>query len=115
MKLYSTPIPFADPDYTNYDSLAEQAREDAHRLAVEVWLQQNGWSGPRTGEILREPMGDGYAQYMYGDAPGSKACLIHLPYGDAWHSQNVEFLPKKEVLARLDAEKRLRKLFSKIP
>ncbi len=112
MKVYSTPVPFVDPDYTNYDSDAEQRREAEHQDCVAAWLRANGWPGPRTGQLLHEPMGDGYATHMYGDAAGAKACLIHLPYGDAWQSGNVQHLPKKEVLLRLDRGLRLKALFS---
>ena len=110
MKVYSTPVPFAGPDYSNYDSKAEQSREAEHQGCVAAWLRNNGYVGPRTGEILREPMADGYAAYMYGDAP-KNPCLIHLPYGDAWHSPNVQHLPKKGVLLRLDRQKSLAALF----
>lgn len=113
MKVYSCPdaVAYPEPDYANYDSKAEEARQEAHKADLKAWLLANGSPGPRTGEILRVPRGDGYACYMYGDAPGAKACLIHLPYGDAWHSPDVEFLSKKEVLARLDREANHAKLF----
>lgn len=113
MKVYSCPneIAFADPDYANYDHDAETAREAAHQETVKAWLMANGYAGPRTGEVLREAMGDGYALYMYGDGP--KPCLIHLPYGDAYLSPNVPHLPKKEILRRLDGQAKLATLFSK--
>jgi hypothetical protein len=104
-------VAFAEPDYSNYDSNAEQERQKRHSEELKEWLKANGWPGERTGEILDEPHADGYASYMYGDAPGNKACLIHLPYGDAWHSQNVPHLPKKEILARLDRAKKRSALF----
>jgi hypothetical protein len=64
-----------------------------------------------TGEILREPIADGYALYMVMDA-GREWGLIHLSYGDAYHSQNVEFLPKVEVKKRVLAQKKIAKMFS---
>lgn len=113
MKIYSCPdeVAFAEPDYANYDTNAEQARQDAHTAELKAWMAANGWPGPRTGEILREPHADGYALYMYGDVEGRGACLIHLPYGDAWNSPNVEHLPRKEILARLDRGKAMTALF----
>lgn len=113
MKVYSCPdqVTFAQPDYSKYDADAERQREERHSADLKEWLQANGWPGERTGEILQEPHADGYACYMYGDAPGNKACLIHLPYGDAWQSPNVPHLPKKEILSRLDRGKRMKALF----
>ena len=113
MKTVSPPdeVAYAAPDYTNYDSAAEEARENAHREALKAWLATNGWPGVRTGEVLREPHADGYASYMYADGP--KPMLVHLPYGDAWHSRNVGHLPKKEVLTRLDAQAAMAALFSR--
>jgi hypothetical protein len=101
MQVYSVPDPiaFAEPDYKNYDTNTELAREEAHKVDLKAWLQTNGWDGPLTGQILEEGVGDGAAAYMYAD--GKKACLIHLPYGDAYHSQNIPHLPKKEILRRL--------------
>ena len=107
MKVYSTPVPFEnkwDDDW--------QKHEADHQEQVKAWLQANGYSGPRTGEVLSFGVGDGCASYMYADAPGAKACLIHLPYGDAYQYPDVRYLPKKEVLRRLDSQKRVAALFS---
>lgn len=113
MKIVALPkqMAYPEPDYRNYDSAAESAREAKHVEDLKSWIRENGWAGERTGEILREPHADGYANYMYAD--GSKPVLVHLPYGDGWNSPNVAHLPKKEVLARLDRQKALTKLFSR--
>ena len=113
MKVVSMPaeVPFAEPDYSNYDSVKEEARETEHLEQLKTWLKANGWPGERTGQELQEPHADGYARYMYGDGP--KPVLVHLPYGDAWHSPNVGFLPKKEVLKRLDRRAGLAALFGR--
>ena len=113
VKIYSCPdeVAFADPDYANYDTNVELARQETHSAELKAWLLANGWAGPRTGQILQEPHADGYALYMYGDAEGRKACLIHLPYGDKWNSPNVEHLPKKEILARMDRTAALKSMF----
>lgn len=99
MKVCSTPVPFAEPDYANYDMRREQEREIEHAAQIREKLKEMGYTGPNTGRILLEPMADGYAQYMLADA-GRTFCLIHLPYGDAWDNQNVRFLPKREVIKR---------------
>ena len=112
MKVYGIPkeVAYPEPDYANYDFDRERRREDAHRKTLKKWLKDNGYKGKRTGEIARFPMADGYACYMLAD--GRRSALIHLPYGDAWHYRDVEFLPKKEVLRRIDADKALAKIFS---
>lgn len=113
MKVYSCPeeIAFGEPDYQNYDSAKELAREEAHMAKVKEWLKRHGCTGKYTGEILSLPFADGYAQYMVGD--GNPSFLLHLPYGDAWHNKDAEFLPKKEVIRRIDAEKKFNELWAK--
>jgi hypothetical protein len=49
---------------------------------------------------------------MLGDK-GRGGILIHLPYGDAWQSRDVQFLPKSEIVRRIEADKKLAKLFTK--
>jgi hypothetical protein len=53
MQVYSVPDPiaFAEPDYKNYDTNTELAREEAHKVDLKAWLQTNGWDGPLTGQI----------------------------------------------------------------
>lgn len=113
MKVYGLPdeVPFAEPDYKNYDPAKEEARENAHSEALKKWLISAGYTGKHTGEIFSEPMADGYANYMFAD--GKTSALIHLPYGDAWDNRNVQHLPKKEVLRRIAARKGLDSIFSK--
>jgi len=102
MKIFQCPneIPFPEPDYKNYDPDKEQAREKKHQEFLLNWLLKNGFTGEMTGEIFRSPMADGYALYMFADG-GEETCLIHLPYGDAWHDKNVEFLSVKEVIRKI--------------
>lgn len=111
MKVCSTPVPFAEPDYRNYDNVKEQAREDAHIKEIKAWLLANGYAGKHTGDIFRHPMADGYACYMFADA-GRRSCLIHLPYGDAWNHPDVRYLPKAEILRRIESEKKITALFA---
>lgn len=114
MKVYNLPVevPFPDPDYQNYDWDAEQRREAEHRAALSAWLRANGWTGKNTGRTVRFGVADGYALYMLAEGPGRKSCLIHLPYGDAYQYRDVEFLPKAEILRRLDQQDTIAKLFS---
>jgi hypothetical protein len=102
MKVYSCPdeLPAPEPDYRNPDWTAHEKAEEAHAERLADWLRARGYTGPMTGKQYSTPRADGFARYMYADAP-RKACLIHLPYGDAWHDPDVAFLPKAEVLRRI--------------
>lgn len=113
MKIYRLPSHLPAPALNDVgldvETLATQKR--AHQEALKSWLVESGWSGPNTGRVLRVPMGDGLAQYMYAD--GAQPGLVRLPYGDAWNSQDVRFLPPKEVVRRMDAADRVDALFAR--
>ena len=96
-------------DYTNFSYDKMIADEDKHRASIRAWLVEQGYTGKHTGGILQMPIADGHAEYMLADGSGS--FLLHLPYGDAWDSPDVEFLPKKEVVKRINARVNLNKLF----
>lgn len=103
MKIYSCPPAVSAPqhDYRNYDRAKAMAAEAQHREALKTWLINHGYSGRHTGGVFREQVADGHAEYMLADGP--KSFLIHLPYGDGYQSRNVEFLPKREVVRRIEA------------
>lgn len=111
MKVYSCPAecPAPEPDYANYDFAREEAREQEHMAQLKDWLTKAGYTGKHTGGILRLGAGDGYAQYML--AEGNPTCLIHLPYGDAWQSELASRLTKKEVIARIESDKKIASIF----
>lgn len=96
-------------DFDNYDVQRCDDDRAAHSLALKEWLIGNGFTGPNTGRILRIPMADGYAKYMYADRANPH--LVHLPYGDGWHHPDVKFLPPKEVIRRMDESDRLDAVF----
>lgn len=110
MKVCKSPIPY-EADYSNFDFARIQADEDRHRDALKAKLVEMGYDGKRTGDILRVPMADSFAAYMLAHK-GRKSCLIHLPYGDAWNSPDVRFLPLTEVLRRIDGQRKLDELFA---
>src|SRR3989304_3088397 len=101
MKIHCLPteVPAPTPNYTNYDSVKEIAAENKHMADLKAWLKKVGYTGKYTGEIYKEQIADGYALYMVADG-GRNFALIHLPYGDGYDSRNVQFLPKKEIIAR---------------
>lgn len=111
MKIYAPPVKWDEPNYTNYNPDTERTREESHRAALRDWLKTNGYTGKYSGEIFRTPMADGYACYMLAEGKGKKAFLIHLPYGDAWNSRDVRFLPKAEIIKRIESDKKIAALF----
>lgn len=114
MKVYSLPseleATIPQTDYQNFDYDKMIADEENHRESIEQWLHANGYNGKHTGGILRMPIADGAAEYMLAD--GNPSFLMHLPYGDAWDHPDVTFLPKKEVVKRIQGEAAMRKVFA---
>lgn len=112
MKVYSCPDECAapEPDYSNYDFAKEQKLQEEHTAKLKSWLISQGYTGKYTGEIYQTARGDGYALYMIGDK-GRSGILIHLPYGDAWDDPDVGFVPKTEIVKRIEQ----RKNWAKIP
>lgn len=100
MKVYATPIAF-EHNYQN-DTATEVARIDAHKASLRSWLADNGYKGKNSGKIASFGVADGSAQYMLADGKGS--FLIHLPYWDAYQYRDVQFLPKKEIVRRLEQQ-----------
>lgn len=113
MRIYTCPeeVPAPKPDYSNYDHAKTLADEAKHQADLKDWAKSAGYKGKYTGEIYREPVADGHAEYMVAD--GSKFCLIHLPYGDGYQSRNVGFLTKKEIIRRLGLDKKMKALWAK--
>jgi hypothetical protein len=106
MKIFNCPkeVPAPKPDYSSrYNRAAEIRAEDKHKTDLMEWLQRAGYTGKQTGKVYRDQVADGYALYMVADGP--KSCLIHLPYGDAYHSRDASFLPKKEIIRRIEARR----------
>jgi len=108
MKVSTLPVPFTEPDYSKglaFDIEAEQKCEQENLQANIEWLKANGYTGKYTGEEYATGFADGYARYLFADA-GKTSYLLHLPYGDAWHDPNVQYIPKKEVIRRIEANKK---------
>lgn len=113
MKVFALPseVPAPHVDYRNFDLATVTRDEDAHKEALKKWLIAAGYTGELTGEIYSEPIADGMAQYMYADN-GAKSVLIHLPYGDAYDSRDVEHVPRKVIVERIAGRKHLDALFA---
>lgn len=114
MQIFDVPtqVPPPTPDYTNYDWDKERQAEEDHIRRLKEWLRANGYTGKYTGEIYSEGVADGYARYMVAQGP-RKFVLIHLPYGDAYQARDVQFLPRYEIIRRIEAEKKFQELWKK--
>lgn len=105
MKVYGLPEHIKyEPDYSKYDFEAEKTREDGIVADLKAWLVSEGYTGKYTGEVINFGVADGYARYMFADA-GRRSCLIHLPFGDAYQYMDVQYLPKAEIIRRLEMKK----------
>jgi hypothetical protein len=115
MKIFALPAHLPGPDYDWSAPVSDwQKKEDAHRAELKKYLVALGYSHKATGGTYRTPIADGYAEYMYFEAPrGGKCGLVHLPYGDAYQCPNVQHLPKRVIVERIAAEKRIAALFAK--
>ena len=109
-KIYKIPDEIDEPafDFANFDLSRHREKIEAYHAEVKAWLvEKGGATGPHTGRIYSEPVADGHASYMVMDGPGRKFALIHMGYDDGYQSRNVGFLPKSEILKRIDqADKR---------
>jgi hypothetical protein len=113
MKVYSLPkeIPPPAVDYSNYDGEKEAAAEVKHMADLKEWLIKQGFTGRYTGQTVHFGVADGRAIYMMAD--GKKSFLIHLPYGDGYQYRDVEFLPKAEIIRRIEATKKMEEFWRK--
>jgi hypothetical protein len=86
--VYALPkeLPWAEPDYKNYDYRAEQAREDEYTKKLQEWCKARN-KGNTVGEIIMWGVADGYAQYMVVNEKPLQ--LFHLPFGDAYSAGAV--------------------------
>lgn len=113
MKIYACPpeVPAPEMDFKNFNYDKMLADEAAHVGKLKAHMVGMGFKGENTGEVIRFPVADGSAQYMFADA-GAKSVLIHLPYGDAYSYRDAEFIPRTEILKRIKAEKTFKEAIS---
>ena len=115
MKVYSLPKEVPAPELSwggdfNLEKMIQDEKD--HCVKLKAHLIKMGYTGEHTGKIYKSQIADGYASYMFADRP-RHSCLIHLPYGDAYDDRDVEFLPKKEVLARIKQDEKFAKMCGK--
>lgn len=69
-----------------------------------------GYTGKNVGEVIKFPVGDGYAQYMVASMRPLR--LIHLKLGDVWKFEYADRLTAKDVQDKIDQVKAIRKIFT---
>jgi len=113
MKVFSCPgeLEF-NQDFSNFDLKREEARIAKHKADLTTWLQQAGYTGKNTGQVIGFGVADGSAQYMVGDN-GRSYILIHLPYWDAYQFPYVNRLTKADINAKIKADKAMAAFFAK--
>ena len=117
MKVYSLPdvLPAPVISIDDIKNGEDDKKKAAHSERLKAYLKEIGYDGTHTGRIYHAPQADGRALYMFADSPSENDCesvLVHLPYGDAWISPDVEFVPREEVIARMDANDNVMEHFS---
>ena len=111
MKVYASPVGKAEwPNPFSHE--AYNRNNEQYIEANKAWLRENGFDGPNSGDLIQFGVADGYAQYMFADK-GRQSFLIHLDIGDGYQYRDVEFLPKKEILRRIEQCKSRVKLFGR--
>lgn len=103
---------YAHPKHIKYEFNWETWKEDEEKFEKELraFCKQHG-SGSYAGEIVKIPHADSHAQYMVLSL--KPAQLIHMPVMDAWDSPYAELMTAKSIKQHVDADKRMKELFSK--
>lgn len=109
-QIYSPPEEMEAPEFDLDVPYNEHQKKELKWLSdFKKWCKENG-KGPHRGKTIRDPVADGYAQYM---VLSLRPCvLIHLPLGDAWHSRWAHRWTASDVKEMIRREEALHKLFS---
>lgn len=121
MKVYGLPdhvhVPGFDESFVDGRYSMEKDDEVTKEFFARVkdyCVNELGGTGKLTGEIIRFPIADGYAQYMVCELPRT-TFLIHLRIHDGWQipEAHERGLRKQDVKEMVDREKRLAELFGR--
>lgn len=111
MKVYASPVSEPQIDYQNFKHADYDKANSDYEAANRKWLTDNGYNGKHSGRIVSFGVADGAARYMLAD--GKKSFLIHLAEGDSYQYRDVEFLPKKEIIKRLEQGAAVARIFGR--
>lgn len=92
-------------DRAGWEKVENDYRSETHRKLI-----SEGYTGPRTGGLIRIPHADSHAEYLFADT-GRSGVLVLLEIGDAWNSPLAAKLTRAEVIKLIDRENKLRKIF----
>ncbi len=112
MKVYAAPEHIQTPAWPspfNHDQYSKNC--DAYRAEIRKWLSENGYTGEYSGEVIQFGVADGYAQYMLADG-GRRSFLIHLDEVDGYQYRDVEFLPKREIIKRIEQQRKFKEFWN---
>lgn len=118
MQVCSVPDGVTVPDFgdTLTDGRYDMKKDDANIARFIEELKQRliemGYTGKLTGNVVRFPIADGYAQYMVAESP-KKTVLIHLPIHDAWNipEAHARGLLKSDIAYMVERDAKFRDLF----
>jgi hypothetical protein len=93
-----------------FDSEKMDEAEEKWINELKLWCAIHS-SGKYVGEVIRQGVADGYAQYMvYSLRPLE---LIHLPLGDGYQFQWAHRWTAADVKSMIDREKKMQSLFKR--
>lgn len=113
-KIFSVPPEFEDtiPQFDTSLTLDENLKaEDKWLQELREWLRENVGSGKYSGEIVRDQVADGYAQYMVASLRPLR--LVHIPLMDAYQSRWAHRWTAADVKRMIESERALAELFAK--
>ena len=110
--IYSVPknVKLPKMDFSNFDRAKWLKDEEDFKKALRKDIKSKGYTGKNSGEIIKFPVADGYAEYMVLQM--RPLGLIHLPLGDAYQFQYAHLMTAKEVNEQIEGQKRMDKFFA---
>ena len=108
-KVYKAPIEPPVISYANYVHEEAVAAEQAYVKAVVEFAKANG-SGPYSGEIVRAPVADGYAEYAVVSTKPVKLFLLET--GDAYQFSMAHRWTAGDIKEMVERDRAWKKLFA---
>lgn len=110
-KVYNTPKGYEEPSYDFNNREEYEKTEEAYLQRLSEWCKNRNAADPDyVGTVIQFPFADGYALYMVVSL--KPVALIHLQLGDAWEYPYVERLTKKDIVEKIDADRKFKKYLS---
>ena len=92
-----------------FDSKGMKEAEEKWKNELRTWCKKNSSGRKYVGEIIQEPVADGYAQYMVFSL--RPLILIHLPIGDSYQFRWDRRWTAADVKSMVEQRKALDKFF----